>query len=88
MSCMTVRIDQPRRLNTDTTLMRGLLMGLAAASIGALYTVFARWGIAHGMDSADMTDRQAYHRPIPAAIARATASRYPRTCCLHFWFVP
>lgn len=30
-------------------------MGLVAASIGALYTVFARWGIARGMDSSDMT---------------------------------
>ena len=30
-------------------------MGLVAASIGALYTVFARWGIGHGMDSSDMT---------------------------------
>ena len=38
-----------------STLTRGLLVGLLAASIGALYTVFARWGIAHGMDSSDMT---------------------------------
>jgi drug/metabolite transporter (DMT)-like permease len=34
---------------------RGLLVGLVAASIGALYTVMARWGISRGMDSADMT---------------------------------
>ncbi len=39
----------------DSPLARGLLVGLTAASIGALYTVFARWGIAHGMDAADMT---------------------------------
>jgi drug/metabolite transporter (DMT)-like permease len=36
-------------------LVRGLLVGLIAASIGALYTVFARWGISRGMDSSDMT---------------------------------
>jgi drug/metabolite transporter (DMT)-like permease len=39
----------------ESPLARGLLVGLTAASIGALYTVFARWGIAHGMDAADMT---------------------------------
>lgn len=33
----------------------GLTVGLLAASIGALYTVFARWGIAHGMASPDLT---------------------------------
>ncbi len=43
------------RLAADASLVRGLLMGLVAASIGALNTVFARWGIAHGMDAADMT---------------------------------
>jgi drug/metabolite transporter (DMT)-like permease len=36
-------------------LARGLLVGLVAAGIGALYTVFARWGISRGMDSSDMT---------------------------------
>ncbi|RPH44903.1 MAG: DMT family transporter, partial [Burkholderiales bacterium] len=30
-------------------------VGLLAASIGALYTVFARWGIAHGLQSTDLT---------------------------------
>jgi len=30
-------------------------VGLVAASIGALYTVFARWGIAHGLSSPDLT---------------------------------
>jgi len=55
MSSLTARIDQPLRLIPDSSLGRGLLMGLAAASIGALYTVFARWGIARGMDAADMT---------------------------------
>jgi drug/metabolite transporter (DMT)-like permease len=33
----------------------GLAVGLVAASIGALYTVFARWGIARGMASPDLT---------------------------------
>jgi drug/metabolite transporter (DMT)-like permease len=55
MSSMTARMEQPLRLGPDSTLIRGLLMGLVAASIGALYTVFARWGIARGMDAADMT---------------------------------
>jgi drug/metabolite transporter (DMT)-like permease len=43
------------RAAIDPKLFRGLLVGLVAASIGALYTVFARWGIARGMDSTDMT---------------------------------
>jgi drug/metabolite transporter (DMT)-like permease len=33
----------------------GLAVGLLAASIGALYTVFARWGIGHGLQSPDLT---------------------------------
>jgi drug/metabolite transporter (DMT)-like permease len=36
-------------------LAAGLLVGLLAASIGALYTVFARWGIGHGLQSPDLT---------------------------------
>lgn len=36
-------------------LLAGVLVGLLAASIGALYTVFARWGIAHGLQSPDLT---------------------------------
>lgn len=39
----------------DRRLLQGVLVGLVAASIGALYTVFARWGIGHGMQSTDMT---------------------------------
>ena len=42
-------------MNADQRLLQGIGVGLVAASIGALYTVFARWGIGHGMDSADMT---------------------------------
>jgi drug/metabolite transporter (DMT)-like permease len=36
-------------------LAAGIAVGLVAASIGALYTVYARWGIARGMVSADLT---------------------------------
>jgi drug/metabolite transporter (DMT)-like permease len=36
-------------------LAAGIAVGLVAASIGALYTVFARWGIAHGLASPDLT---------------------------------
>ena len=39
----------------DRRLLLGVAVGLVAASIGALYTVFARWGIGHGMQSTDMT---------------------------------
>ena len=38
-----------------TRLLLGMAVGLLAASIGALYTVFARWGIAHGLQSTDLT---------------------------------
>lgn len=34
---------------------KGIAVGLIAASIGALYTVFARWGMAHGLSSPDLT---------------------------------
>jgi drug/metabolite transporter (DMT)-like permease len=36
-------------------LLAGVAVGLLAASIGALYSVFARWGIAHGLQSPDLT---------------------------------
>ncbi len=35
--------------------VKGIAVGLVAASIGALYTVFARWGIAHGLSTPDLT---------------------------------
>lgn len=35
--------------------LAGILLGFSAASIGALYTVFARLGIAHGMHSPELT---------------------------------
>lgn len=56
MSQMTATLDLATgKPASDSKVTQGLLVGLVAASIGALYTVFARWGIAHGMDSADMT---------------------------------
>jgi drug/metabolite transporter (DMT)-like permease len=36
-------------------LATGIFVGLLAAGIGALYTVYARWGIAHGLSSPDLT---------------------------------
>jgi hypothetical protein len=33
----------------------GMAVGLAAASISALYAVFARWGIAQGLQALDLT---------------------------------
>jgi drug/metabolite transporter (DMT)-like permease len=38
-----------------TRLAAGIAVGLTAASIGALYTVYARWGIAHGLHASDLT---------------------------------
>jgi drug/metabolite transporter (DMT)-like permease len=34
---------------------KGIAVGLVAASIGALYTVFARWGMARGLSTPDLT---------------------------------
>lgn len=34
---------------------KGIAVGLIAASMGALYTVFARWGMARGLSSPDLT---------------------------------
>lgn len=36
-------------------LTAGVAVGLVAASIGALYTVYARWGIAQGLHASDLT---------------------------------
>lgn len=41
--------------STTRPLRLGIAVGLAAASIGALYTVFARWGVAQGLAAQDMT---------------------------------
>lgn len=42
-------------LPEGSRLVLGLAVGLLAASIGALYTVFARWGITQGLQSTDLT---------------------------------
>ena len=42
-------------LLADPNFLPGVAVGLVAASIGALYTVFARWGVAHGLAAQDMT---------------------------------
>jgi len=55
MRSITATIGVAQRRPLEPQLTQGLLMGLVAASIGALYTVFARWGLASGMDSSDMT---------------------------------
>ncbi len=55
MSSVAATVVMTQRKPSDSPLSRGLLVGLLAAGIGALYTVFARWGLAHGMDSSDMT---------------------------------
>lgn len=39
----------------SSQLSKGIAVGLMAASIGALYTVFARWGISRGLSSPDLT---------------------------------
>lgn len=44
-----VQVEEPSRV------AKGVAVGLMAASIGALYTVFARWGIAQGLKSPDLT---------------------------------
>ncbi len=41
--------DEPNRL------MMGIFVGLLAASIGAIYTVYARWGLVRGLSSPDLT---------------------------------
>ena len=48
---------QSTRLTEDepNKLLTGIFVGLLAASIGALYTVYARWGIVRGLSSPDLT---------------------------------
>jgi len=55
MNSLSIAPTALPRFVIEARLLRGILVGLVAASIGALYTVFARWGIARGMDSSDMT---------------------------------
>ena len=58
MNTATISLSPPVAATTTTTTTRlamGIAVGLLAASIGALYTVFARWGIMHGLQSPDLT---------------------------------
>ena len=50
-----VAVDSPSQNASRRKLVLGIMVGLLAASIGALYTVFARWGIGHGLQSPDLT---------------------------------
>ena len=54
MNTRTVSRTQTRQTD-PSQLARGIAVGLLAASIGALYTVFARWGIAKGLSSPELT---------------------------------
>lgn len=54
MNACTISIA-PLKSNDCSKFARGVVVGLIAASIGALYTVFARWGIARGLTSPDLT---------------------------------
>lgn len=52
----TRTVSRPQSSQPDPSqFAKGIAVGLLAASIGALYTVFARWGIAHGLSSPDLT---------------------------------
>ena len=52
----TITLPLPSSAHSERRqLARGIAVGLVAASIGALYTVFARWGMARGLSSPDLT---------------------------------
>lgn len=48
-------LHSPTTAGHSSRLLAGVAVGLLAASIGALYTVFARWGIAQGLQSPELT---------------------------------
>lgn len=54
MKVSTVNLTQTNQ-SDRSQFVKGVVVGLVAASIGALYTVFARWGIARGLTSPDLT---------------------------------
>lgn len=54
MNASTLHMGQAHT-NEHLLWIKGVAVGFLAASIGALYTVFARWGIAHGLSSPDLT---------------------------------
>ncbi len=53
MNTATLSVSSTQPVNTN--LVVGVVVGLLAASIGALYTVFARWGLARGLQAPDLT---------------------------------
>jgi drug/metabolite transporter (DMT)-like permease len=55
MNAATATLTLPLASPQTPRLALGITVGLLAASIGALYTVFARWGIAHGLHAPDLT---------------------------------
>lgn len=55
MTTATASLTTPSAATDHSRLLAGVAVGLLAASIGALYTVFARWGITHGLQSTDLT---------------------------------
>lgn len=55
MTAAHLALPAPATAGEPPRLLAGVAVGLLAASIGALYTVFARWGIAHGLHSPDLT---------------------------------
>lgn len=59
MNTATTALKMPLPTTTPVgehaRLLTGIVVGLVAASIGALYTVFARWGIQQGLHSPDLT---------------------------------
>jgi drug/metabolite transporter (DMT)-like permease len=54
MNTSTLTLSQTSH-NERSQLAKGIAVGLVAAGIGALYTVFARWGMARGLSSPDLT---------------------------------
>lgn len=55
MNAANPALPLPAAVGDHPRLLAGVAVGLLAASIGALYTVFARWGIARGLQSPDLT---------------------------------
>jgi drug/metabolite transporter (DMT)-like permease len=55
MTAATHALPMPLASGENSKLLAGVAVGLLAAGIGALYTVFARWGIAQGLQSTDLT---------------------------------
>lgn len=54
MNISTLTVPQISH-NDRSQFAKGIAVGLVAASIGALYTVFARWGMARGLSTPDLT---------------------------------